>query len=491
MGWYARVSLVLVCGSLLACGDGSDGPQPEPEPPVPTPAVTGPVEPVSGFFTAGTAFDTQAVGYRAEEYFVSGTARAYVNTSELLSDGRWSVEPGEEAPYTTRIVVYRPLEPADFSGTVVVEWLNVTAGLDSAPDWILGHVETLRRGHVYVLVSAQKAGIDGRGGGFGLHLKAVNPDRYGELDHPGDSFSYDLFSQVIQSLRTPPADGADPLDGLRPERVIATGHSQSGFRLITYVNALANEHGVVDGFIVHGRGFSSARLSQEPQLEIPPPASVRVRDDLEQPVLILQSETDVLLLGSLPDRQPDSDKVRTWEMAGTSHFDLYGLLFGPLDVGDDPEVMRVLEVTDPIPGFVSCPLPVNAGPQHLFYRAGLNGLDRWIRGGDPLPAASPLDIADGKLVLDALGNAQGGLRSPYVDAPVAVLSGLGQDGGGFCRLYGTTALFDEALLAQLYATQADYEEAVRASLELQVEAGFILAEDADLVLRAAQSSTVR
>ena len=33
--------------------------------------------------------------------------------------------------------MYRPADAARFNGTVVVEWLNVSGGLDGAPDWIV------------------------------------------------------------------------------------------------------------------------------------------------------------------------------------------------------------------------------------------------------------------------------------------------------------------------------------------------------------------
>ena len=54
-----------------------------------------------------------------------------------------------------------------------------------------------RGGAVWVGVSAQIVGIEGSQSGglpLPLYLKAVNPERYGSLMHPGDSFSYGMFS---------------------------------------------------------------------------------------------------------------------------------------------------------------------------------------------------------------------------------------------------------------------------------------------------------
>ena len=65
------------------------------------------------------------------------------------------------APYATRIVVVRPTNPSKFNGTVVVEWLNVSAGADASPDWNAVHRELIRSGYAYVGVSAQKVGVEG------------------------------------------------------------------------------------------------------------------------------------------------------------------------------------------------------------------------------------------------------------------------------------------------------------------------------------------
>src|SRR5207244_1900706 len=168
-----------------------------------------------------------------------GTASAFTNDGPLGSDGLWTVSPAATAAYKTRIVVYRPAGKKKFNGTVLVEWLNVSAGLDAAPDWTLGHTELIRNGFAWVGVSAQYVGVEGGPGivnVVSLPLKKVNPARYGSLVHPGDSFSYDMFSQVGQAIRSP--SGLNPLGDLRPKRIIAMGESQSAFRMVTYINAI-------------------------------------------------------------------------------------------------------------------------------------------------------------------------------------------------------------------------------------------------------------
>ena len=92
--------------------------------------------PGTPFYPPTLTFDEAEVGYRETEFFVSGTATSYTSTGELGEDGVWSVQPADTAPYKTRIVVVRPENAADFSGTVVVEWFNVSGGVDAAPDFI-------------------------------------------------------------------------------------------------------------------------------------------------------------------------------------------------------------------------------------------------------------------------------------------------------------------------------------------------------------------
>ncbi|MEE8386800.1 MAG: alpha/beta hydrolase domain-containing protein, partial [Dehalococcoidia bacterium] len=159
---------------------------------VPTPEVEGPISSSAGaFITPPIAFDLAPGGYLEEEFYVSGTATAYTSADPLDSDGQWTAAPGDTAAYVTRILVRRPARRRKFNGTVVVEWHNVSGGLDAAPDWTYAHTLLMRNGFAWVGVSAQHEGVEGGGGSLGLNLslKAVDPARYGSLAHPGDSFS--------------------------------------------------------------------------------------------------------------------------------------------------------------------------------------------------------------------------------------------------------------------------------------------------------------
>ncbi len=463
--------------------------------PTPLPTVMYPPD-VGNPFSSGTSFDPALVGYEQQEYFISGTARSFMpaGDTELTPDGRWAVEFADEADYTTRVTVIQPSDPSAFNGTVMVEWYNVSGGLDAAPNWTMSHVEQIREGYAWVGVSAQARGVEGgRAGvdvGFPLHLKGNNPERYGSLKHPGDSFSYDIFSQAAQGLIGPA--NIEMLPGLTAERLIAVGDSQSAFRLVTYVNGVDPLAQIFDGFLVHSRADGSAPLSQSPQAEINTPEQVLIRSDVRVPVLTFQTETDIFRLGSINSRQPDAHNIALWEVAGTAHGDVYNIALsvGPQDLGDNPAIAEVVEVSAPIPGIFECDAPINSGPQHWVMNAAIHALNVWISSGQP-PRSAPLLETDGdEFVVDEHGNTLGGIRTAWVDVPVATLTGEPPGGEGFCGLFGSTTLFDAAKLAELYPDKATYFEAMTTSVEQSVTEGFLRPADAALILENAFANDI-
>lgn len=481
---------------LLACNEPIDYPNPKVESP---PAIGLP-------FVAGTTINLSNFGYEQKEFFYSGEAHSYINSLPLTSDGKWTVEPNATATYKTRMLVYRPTDPAKFNGTVIVEWLNVTAGLDTAAEWVEMHTEMLRRGYAWVGVSAQYIGVEGGDTplptplGTSLPLKHIAPLRYATLSHPGDSFSYDIFAQAAQAIRHPQAIA--PLGELQVQRVIAMGQSQSATRLMTFIDAFGTRTDLFDGYFVHSRlgnlpdfGGASAPLSQSPQADITTPDVVTVRGDLHVPVMNLQTETDVFKLGAYSSRQPDSHFFRMWEVTGASHADLYTSLTGMADTGD----VASAEVTiTHSPGTIlpDCPEPINTAPQHHFVaNAALHALNQWLAEGI-LPASEPrlaTNSAGDGFDYDGYGNVLGGVRSPYVDAPIAQMSGDNssvQNASDICFLFGRTEMLDDATLRSLYPDHAAYVVAVTDAARDAVAKGTLLQEDADLIIAAAQAADI-
>lgn len=415
--------------------------------------------------------DLAAHGYAETEYVARGRAVSY--RGDTPAAGRWTLETDGEASFATRCVIRRPVAPDAFSGTLVVEWLNVSSGTDAAPDWTYLSDEIVRRGQAWVGVSAQYVGVEGGSGAVGeLGLKPLKSDpRYAALVHPGDAFCFGIFTAVADAL-----DGAGPLTDLGVETVLAVGESQSAYALTTYVNGIHPLTGLFDGFLIHSRGGAAMPLGEPGRAldlaDFRNSTPTRVRDDLDVPVLMVQTETDLTgRLQYLPARQPDSERVRLWEVAGTAHADKF-------QIGE-------------FEGFLDCPRPVNTGQQAYVVRAALRHLEAWARGGDAAPSADRLEVVDGAFVLDDVGNARGGVRTPAVDAPVALLRGDTEPGAPvICQLFGSTIPLDAGALRDLYADREDYLTAYAAATDAAIAAGFVLLEDREAVLAEARPELV-
>ena len=418
-----------------------------------------------------------------EEFFLEGDARSYAAVGEVTEDGAWTVEPDGTAPFKTRVVVRRPADMATFNGTVVVDWFNVTAGVDGDPDFGLLYPVLLGGGYAYVGVSAQQVAIGG--GQSALDIPGVpnlarqpltesNPERYGTLTHPGDAFSYDIYAQVAAAVRR-----GDLLGGTTPTHVLAVGESQSAFRLVTFINAVQPPTDAFDGFLVHSRGGSSAPVSgsevQGRPEEGPP---VRIRTDIGVPVLQFETETDLVLLNYLAARQPDTDRIVTWEVAGAAHADASLLEYGRIA---NPDVE--FDLGEFIP-------TMNRGPQREVLRAAFVALHEWVVSGTPPPVADPIETTDGGIRRDADGNAIGGVRTPAVDVPVATLSGESAGDEIIFQLFGSTIPFTPEQLLARYPTHEDYVAAVTASADAAVAARFLLPGDRDRIIEEARAASV-
>ena len=197
--WLSAALLVVLAMTAGACssGDTDDADAPHADPTTTTTAPERLVEPVDVRLPPDTAsgpanaslLDLGDSGYTEEEFFFDGHATSYDLASPATSDGQWDAVEAATAAFTSRLLVRRPENPEDFSGVVLVEWLNVSGGVDGDPDWGYNSDEIIREGHAWVGVSAQRVGVTGSPGsvaGPGGALVNADPERYGDLDHPGD-----------------------------------------------------------------------------------------------------------------------------------------------------------------------------------------------------------------------------------------------------------------------------------------------------------------
>lgn len=460
----------------------------------PSPVTQGPITGgVHGtpFFTA--PFDVGQYGYTEQEYFYSGTARAYGA----------SLPP---APYTTRMLVYRPTDPAKFSGNVVVEWNNVTSQLDAPVDFMWLQPQVMAEGDAYVQVTAQQVGVCGSGPTCTpTSIKGIDPQRYQPLTHPGDEYAADIFSQAGLAVRYP--NGASPLGDLAVERVIAAGESQSATQLDKYISLGADaDTRVFDAFLI------------DADVHYPTPVSYRV------PTLHIWSEDS-----AQPTATTFGPNHVIWSVAGAAHTDRgviqkIGSVLNSLTpiqpkTRQQEEAEQLANGNYGQEGGASAALSSSCignsqFPRRYVLDAALNALEAWVEFGIPAPTAPPFqftgatsplaqipgfdDLAgatDGQdagalftqssaLVRDGDGNAVGGLRLPVITVPVATYNGT------TCVLFGTTTSFTKERLRQLYPTHDDYVTQMEAAVQQAIDDRYLTPRDGEDLLMRARASTI-
>ncbi len=342
-------------------------------------------------------------GFVEEEYFFSGPTG---DTGEL--------------EYKTRMIVRRPVD-GTFSGTVFVDWINVTGGRDLETMWPPAVPVYLEERHAYVGLTTQLAGVAG--------LRAWDALRYFTLFHPGSSADFDILAQAVKAIRSPVAK--DPLGGLDVEYVIVGGASQSAGRLTSYITEGNPIEGLIDGFYI-SRGGGGQSIKD-------------IAEDLQVPMLKTVEEN---LTGPA-----DSQNWVVWEGAGQGH--------APKSWHDNVWAISQRDLAQGQADWLRNPVDtacaVNRGTVQYQARAATHWLNRWVRDGTPAPSAPRVERdEEGSLVRDEDGNVVGGLRYPFIEVP------LGEHSNGGCPLFGFSRLWTKEKILERYPTHEDYYSRVEA-----------------------------
>ena len=515
-------------------------------PPAP-PTVIGPVrnttllkDPMHGYPFNSTPMDLKKAGYVEEEYFLEGKANRFLTSATANAspyDGGY--------PYMTRIVVRRPASASKFNGTVIVEWTNVSQGHDHEADWFQAAEYFLQNGYAWVGVSAQAVGVQA--------LTQWSPSRYGLLNvsvttpaggggrggaTPAPSrgaitsgprvttvaliqaapagtagagrgavqggargagtpspLSFDIFTQAGLAVRG--KSSVSVMGGMRIDRVIATGHSQSAGQLGIYFNSVHPLSPVYDAVVLHGGGG-------------------KMRSDLNVKIFKILSETDLFgLPGEAANRQADTEKFRAWEVAGASHLDAQnsrglagvGLLVAGATPVDGPDSIKAPTISGGGAGIGTANVlsgvtndgcskpPLSRIPFRYVLVSVYDHLVEWVRDGKAPPLALPIETANNAIVRDADGNAKGGIQLSQYSVPTAVNRGdntqaAGATAGQFCMLLGSYEPFDNAKLNKLYPLHDVYVKAVKEATDKNLKAGYILKPDADATVSEANKSAI-
>jgi hypothetical protein len=478
---------------------------------MPAPKATGPVaitEHSRPFTVEGV--DLRAHGYALAEHFVSGTADVY----DWGADGA-SPTPRvrtADAPYTTRILVRRPADASRFSGNVWLELNNPSRNYDVELQWPTAHEKLMRDGDIHVGLTIKPVAI--------AALLRFDPERYAPLSManplppseqdggtlPGEpdydendsklfenGLAWDIITQVGGLLRGAPGT---PLEGYGVQRVLATGVSQTAMFLNTWAAgfaASAERPGgghVFDGIVaVIGAGRTTPLNQRLEATRAGDPRSALPRGHV--PFMRIDSQSEAFTLGGLESRRADGDDpddpYRFYEIAGSAHgwADIYNF---------QPPFADIAAAGGEPLSFAGCVEEKwNSLPRQFIEPAMMANMERWVAEGTAPPRQDePLRVRDGAFETDEHGNALGGVRSPYVDVPVATYHDWATDRepGGFGVMLGHEIPFSSDKLERLYASRQDYLARVEASVERMLAGRWLEPEDARHIVEQARYARV-
>jgi hypothetical protein len=346
------------------------------------------------------------------------------------------------------MLVRLPHDPKKFNGTAVVEWLNVTGGNDLETVWPVEGQYLMQHGYGYVGVSAQLVGAD--------FLPTWDPKRYAGIVHPGDEFSFDIFSQALQALRDPSENravlggvtGIDPMRGMTVKHLVANGASQSASKLTEFVNG-GYDRGEIDAYAITRGGGPYT--------------------DFSTPIFQLDEETQ-------GPKQADNAHYRVWEEAGAAHapYVWYSYIWA-------------MYQRDLVPSGTPNPIQTACSINRAQVDDTARSLDKWVsryfETGDMGPSMPRLSRNGEELARDSNGLAEGGIRQPFVEVPVAYNAGTG------CPLFGTYRGWTPAMIQSLYPTHETYVGDVKKATAYDVKKGWLLAPDAKDAIAKAEAFT--
>jgi hypothetical protein len=475
----------------------------------PIPVVQGPLASTAESYPFGAADhqevpqDLAELRYVEEEYLVSGAANVYTWPDAGPAQIRTP-----DAPYTTRVLVRKPAKGQEFSGNVVVEMLNPSNLFDLNIGWAVAQKQIVANGDAWVGITAKPIAVEA--------LKNFDAERYASLSFAnplplsdpancatvaGDSarttengLIWDIYSQVGAWLRSD--DATNPLrygsSDTRVEHAYGFGYSQTGGFLVDYINGVhplvveSDGKPIYDAYLVAVAGGAFAGAYPMNQCEPAPPANDARRQfkDVGVPIMRMMSQSDYLLgIGSRrADSDAPGDQYRHYEMAGAGHAT-------PVELTFSASSADIIAADRAVPPASCNEGPRSRFPSSIFFDAALRNLDRWVRDGIAPPRAEPILVQDGAPVLDRFGNVQGGLRSPFLDAPTSTWYGTAT-GASFCFIAGYERPLPQAVIDSLYRNHGTYVKAVKDSVRTLERQGFLTDYDARELRKDAAKSDI-
>ena len=430
-----------------------------------------------------SAINLAKYGYTETEYFATGKAKRYRGAGNTFLDTATVIDGNHS--YKTRVLVRKP-SAKKFNGTLIVEWTNVTIGVDA--DFVFAEAgnQFLRQGYAYAVVSAQSVGIEA--------LKTWSPKRYGKLsdkvsdvDPVGggsvdtmthkDALSWDIFSGVAAALKANTSKGS-PLAGLKIKTMIATGQSQSASRLTGYYNTIQPKYRLFNGFVFWDRATNALRA------------------DVTAPGISVNSE-GLELYFARPFANANGANTRTWDIAGSTHGSKYAAAYVDAMFQRDGGVRGLsgtpMTFTDWIvPSCQSAPV-FSTVPNGQVVAAAMSAVVNKVRKGTDMPANILFQRdGNGDIVRDGNGQALGGLHLSALDAPTATLNAFNPASPAAfpCNVSGSRVDFTKTQLTARYGTTANYANQVGTIDRALQNQGYLLKADVDVNIANALKAAI-
>jgi len=294
---------------------------------------------------------------------------------------------------------------------------------------------------------------------------------------------------------------SNPIKDYDVKYLFATGYSQTGGYLTTYINLihtldrarLSDGNPIYDGYMIGDGDAFMVPINQCAQTLPPGETSVVIKP---RNVPVISVVTQGILQSTIIARRPDSDatedRYRRYEVPGSAHVNQKSQDNMPGSL----EIQKAGVASSPS----NCEGVSNYGvtdfPIEFFMNSAYSNLYAWVRNGTPPPKAEPIvtEKAAGKdefaVRLDEHGNALGGVRHSYVDVPVATYYGqsrpLDEGSAFFCSLAGYKVPFKNSKIKALFPTQKDYLNRVREMTDRMVKERLLTESDGMRIKKEAQ-----
>lgn len=397
--------------------------------------------------------DLAACGYGEWEYLLRGFAEVWT------WDAGFRAQCIGERPFTTRVLVRRPLDPTRFSGSVQLEPHHPDD--DRALTWAMIAPWILRGGHAHVGVTQEPATVP--------DLRRFDPDRYERLQIVHSGQRWDILGLVAGAIRV----GALPaFEDLSVSCTVMSGWSMTGTFCRTFLGEGFHERcwyqgsPVIDGYVIciSSGGAGRAGYARLGDAILPPDDARRTIGAHSVPIVELLSEGEAETHHSVlrADADGPQDRYRLYEVAGTGH----------VITGTPSLTTNRLQMERR--GFPPLLREINEKPSDarmdLVARAVFESMERWLRDGAVPPRAgrfayadpttdAPRGLMDGSLPLarDADGNVLGGVRTPWIEVPAAAYLPHSTPRPGRCKPAPHAPYSDPVLLADLIAHMRPFD----------------------------------